>query len=106
MKVNGTNLEMVRGDSESIAVTFSNYDPQPGDKVEMTVRRNVRSNAVIRKSVNHFSGRTAIISLAPEDTERLDPGKYVYDVQLTYGGAVKTIIPPSTFNIGEDVTYG
>lgn len=106
MQVNGTNLQMVRGDTESISVTFSNYTPKPGDIVEMTVRKNVKGIPVISKKVETFADNKAIIDILPEDTERLDFGKYVYDIQLTYSGAVKTIIKPSEFIIGEEVTYG
>lgn len=105
MKIIGTNLSMTRGDSESISVTFTNYEPQAGDVVEMTVRKNAKGSAVMRKKAE-FSGNKAIIAINPEDTERLDFGRYVYDVQLTYGGAVKTVIPISELNILEEVTYG
>lgn len=38
MEVKGTNLEMVRGDSESIRVKLKGYEPKDGDFVELTVR--------------------------------------------------------------------
>lgn len=106
MKVNGTDIYMTRGDSESIGVKLSGYMLTEGDKVELTVRRSVGNSAVIHKTVTEFSDNTAIISISPEDTQRLPFGKYIYDIQITYGGSVKTIVTPSAFEIGEEVTYG
>ena len=45
--------------------------------------------------------------IEPEDTSGLDFGNYVYDVELTLAdGTVNTIIPPSTFKVMGEVTYG
>ena len=106
MKVNGTNLSMTRGDSESISVTISGYDIQPGDFLEMTVRKRTASPVVLYKKVTEFSENKAVISITPEETNDLSIGDYVYDLQLTFGGAVKTIVKPSKFTLEEEVTYG
>lgn len=107
MKVTGTDIYMTRGDSESIGVKVTTgYTLQAGDKVELTVRRRIGSGEVIHKLVTEFTDNSAIIPISPEDTENLPFGKYVYDIQMTYGGSVKTIIAPSVFEIGEEVTYG
>lgn len=106
MKVNGTNLSMTRGDSESISVTISGYDIQTGDFLEMTVRQRHASPVVLYKKVTEFSENKALISIMPEETSDLSIGDYVYDLQLTFGGAVKTIVKPSKFTLEEEVTYG
>lgn len=106
MKVNGTNLSMTRGDSESISVTISGYDIQPGDFLEMTVRQRTASPVVLYKKVTEFSENKALISITPEETSDLSVGNYVYDLQLTFGGTVKTIVKPSKFELEEEVTYG
>lgn len=106
MKVKGTDIYMTRGDSESIGVKLNGYTLIAGDKVELTVRRSIGSREVIHKTVTEFSDNSVIIPIMPDDTERLSFGKYVYDIQLTYGGSVKTIVTPSVFEIGEEVTYG
>lgn len=106
MKVNGTNLYMTRGDSESISVTISGYDIQPGDILEMTVRRSLSSRVSIHKKITEFFENKAVISILPNDTSGLPVGEYVYDIQLTFGDAVKTIVTPSKFVIGAEVTYG
>ena len=106
MIVSGTNIYMTRGDTENISVKLNGYDLKAGDKVELTVRRTVASIVVMHKEVTEFAENAALIHILPEDTSKLRPGRYVYDVQLTYNGNVKTVIPPSTFEIGWEVTYG
>lgn len=106
LKVINTNLRMTRGDSESFSITFHGYTPQPGDLVEFTVRRFISSDVILYKKVTKFEGNKAIIKIMPEDTEKLSFGDYVYDIQLTFSGAVKTIIKPSKFTIESEVTYG
>lgn len=105
MLVTGTNIYMTRGDSESIGVKVNGYTLTDGDKIEMTVRQRVGGIELLHKVVTDFSENSAIITILPEDTEKLAFGKYVYDIQMTYGGSVKTIITPSVFEIGEEVTY-
>lgn len=106
MIVDGTNLSMTRGDSESISVVVQGHELKAGDLVEMTVRRTVNSKVVVYKRVAEFADNAAVISILPEDTSGLNPAEYVYDIQLTYDGAVKTIIKPSKFTITPEVTYG
>lgn len=84
MIVSGTDLFMTRGDSESISVTISGYDIQPGDFVEMTIRQRPASPVVIYKKVTEFSENKAIISILPEETSDLSTGDYIYDIQLTF----------------------
>lgn len=106
MIVSGTNLYMTRGDTEHISVKLNGYELKAGDKVELTVRRTVVSEIMMHKEVTEFSDNSALILIAPEDTSSAKPGRYVYDVQLTFDGVVKTVVPPSTFEIGWEVTYG
>ena len=85
---------MTCGDTEGIIVNLIGYTPQAGDTVEFTVRRKIGNAPVIYKKAE-FAETQAVVRIEPEDTERLRFGDYIYDVQLTYGGKVKTIITPS-----------
>ena len=105
MTVNGTCLSMVRGDSESISVTISGYDMQPGDFLEMTIRKNLDAPVTMYRKVTEFPDNKAVINFFPEETQDLELGDYVYDMQLTFGGAVKTIIKPTRFTLEADVTH-
>lgn len=112
MTVDGTNLSMRRGDNDELSVGLSGYDVQPGDFLEMTVRKAINGPALIYKKLTTFTENEAIFSFVPSDTQNLQPGDYIYDIQLTFGGRVKTIIPEKpeddnpTFYIGGDVTHG
>ncbi|NMA00794.1 MAG: hypothetical protein GX924_07175 [Clostridiaceae bacterium] len=112
MEINGTNLKMIRGDSECISVSMQDEEGVPiplidGDTVYFTVKKSVhREEITLQKIIEEFQEGTAVIPIAPSDTKKLEFRTYVYDIQLTRAdGTVKTIIPPSDFTIGEEVTY-
>lgn len=112
MLINGTNLKMIRGDSESITLKIEHsdstpYDFQAGDIVYFTVKQRANTKEIIlQKILTHFPDNQAIIEINPEDTSELAFRKYVYDIQLTQAdGRVKTVVPMSMFEILEEVTY-
>lgn len=106
MRVVGTDLYMTRGDSESIKVSVSGVTLSDGDMLEMTVRKRFGSPPVFYFKGTEFQDGSMTIPIYPDDTSKLPVGEYVYDIQLTYGGAVKTIIKPSKFVLEHEVTYG
>ena len=99
------NITMTRGDSESITVRCS--EPfKTGDAVYFTVREDAESAISLQKIITSFPNGEAVIYIDPEDTEPMDFGKYVYDIQVTRaGGTVTTLIVPSAFKLDEEVTY-
>ena len=108
MTIKGTNISMVRGDSESITVRCSQQPFAEGDTVTMTLRESTDSPVTLRKDVTEFDeAGEAVIALRPEDTSPLDFGDYVYDIQLTRSdGTVATLVKVSRFTLEEEVTYG
>ena len=112
MIINGTNLSMIRGDSESIVLTLQEGEEKSsfleGDTLYLTVKERVISEEkTFQKVVTEFNeDGTATIEILPEDTKDVEFKTYVYDIQLTRkDGAVTTIIPPSDFTIKGEVTY-
>lgn len=106
MTVSGTDLSMVRGDSEILNIMCSEAPFEEGDSIKLTVRQSVDSDIVIQKTVTDFDDGMAVIEFDPGDTSGLDFGDYVYDIQLTRAdGKVTTIIKVSQFRIEEEVTY-
>lgn len=105
-RIENENIYITRGDSAGFSVKIYNgteeYTLQEGDLLTFTVRRNVYSPIkVIEKELTD-----AEIELAPADTNGLPFGNYVYDIQLTFAnGDINTIIPPSLFQVMEEVTY-
>jgi len=112
MKVDGKNMSMIRGDSESITVSCSDTNGNiipliSGDKIYFTVKEDeYRTEKIFQKIITEFTDGKAIINILPTDTKDLKFKTYKYDVQLNRGdGYVKTIIPVSNFTILSEVTY-
>lgn len=106
MIVSGTNLSMIRGDTEAITVNFSEALPE-GAELTMTVRETVEAKIEIQKTHVCGSNESQIIFILEHtDTAHMNFGTYVYDIQLTVAGeTVITLIPPSRLRLREEVTY-
>lgn len=112
MIIQGTNLQMIRGDSESLIIEIEEADSTPyefqdGDTIYFTVKQRASSKEkVLQKIVKIFPGNQAIIEINPKDTSSLGFRKYVYDIQLTKAnGRVTTVVPLSSFDVMEEVTH-
>ena len=112
MTLQGTNISMIRGDTEGILFYVQNKEGNPtplevGDTVYFTVKKNTRtSDKLLQKVITEFTDGKALISIDPEDTKDFKYGDYVYDIQLTRAsGSVKTVVKPSTFTILGEVTH-
>lgn len=102
-KIDGTNIELTRGDSFFCEVNITKdgepYEPAAGDTVRFAVKRKMFTpgggnyadcEPLIRKSV---PTDTMILQLDPEDTKGLKFGSYDYDVEITFeDGRVDTFI--------------
>ena len=112
MKVDGNNITMTRGDSETISIFCKDILGTivpfvTGDIVYFTIKRNIHEEIItLQKIITIFIDGKAIAVISPIDTKELEFISYVYDVQLTKAdGTVSTIISPSKFTIGGEVTY-
>ncbi len=112
MKVNGTDLAMIRGDSESITLSLKDGEAAipfaPGDTVYFTVKGSpIVDEIALQKIVTEFNeDGNCIIEIAPNDTKDLGFRSYVYDIQLNrLDGTVTTIVPCSKFDVLQEVTY-
>ena len=112
MRVSGTDISMIRGDTEAIKVALRDVngvkvDLVEGDTIYFTVKTSAMTTEIIlQKIVTEFIDGEAHITIHPEDTKELSMRKYLYDIQLTMkSGTVKTIVPTSAFTIEQEVTY-
>lgn len=108
LRITNEAVILTRGDSADLEVNIydingSKYELQTGDVLVFTMKINCMSDVIlIQKDISSDS----TIHLAPEDTNLLSYGDYVFDVQLTTaGGDVYTVIPPHAFIIGKEVTF-
>ncbi|WP_317316525.1 hypothetical protein [Longibaculum muris] len=107
LKVENNIISLTRGDTALLNVEIVNnegeiYELEDGDICEFTLKKYTSSdNVLIKKEV--VSGE---IKISPDDTKNLDYGQYFYDVQVTMAnGDVATVIPPTAFNILEEVNF-
>lgn len=98
---------ITRGDNETVTVSCDDRPFVEGDKITFTVRKSIYERKKIVKTITEFTeDGKAIIEFLPKDTNNLAFGGYVYDVQLEdENGIVTTIIKPSSFVVGQEVSY-
>ena len=107
VSVNGTTIEMTRGDSLTVQIGINNADgtpyvPSQGDSIRFALKKDYSDrNPVILKTVDV---EDLLLKLLPSDTKRLPYGDYVYDVELTQeDGTVDTFIARAHLRITEEV---
>ena len=113
MRIIGNNIFIVRGDTGLLKVSISDRSNKPilfgeGDTLFLTVKTSPKTRNISFQKVIEIEEETDLVSIDidPDDTKRLSFGDYVYDIQLTRAnGDVHTIIMPSKFTIGDEVTY-
>ena len=116
MIMNGVNMTMTKGDSESFTVKVQDIygnpvNLSPGDTVYFTVKVDpAKIGKSFQKVVTEFFDGLAEIYIRPEDTKNLKAGPYYYDIQVSFAnGEVKTIIPQpgqiAKLFIAQEVTY-
>jgi len=117
MRINGRDIYITRGDSDTFHVTLQDQETDTkrpfidGDKIYFTVKTSTQTVNKIFQIIaedfqNDFEDGEAIIHITPNQTKNLKYHEYVYDVQLVrQGGEVTTIITPSKFVVEEEVTY-
>ena len=107
VSVNGTTIEMTRGDTLTVQIGINNADgtpyvPSQGDAIRFALKKDYSDrNPVILKTVDV---EDLLLKLLPSDTKRLPYGDYVYDVELTQeDGTVDTFIARARLRITEEV---
>jgi hypothetical protein len=112
MTISGTDISMVRGDTESITLNLTEDAVAralvTGDKVYFTVKKYTSdTTAALQKLVETFTDAgAAVIAIAHADTESMAVGAYWYDIQITFAdGTVKTVVGPALFTLTAEVTY-
>lgn len=100
-------IRFIRGDTQVFSLNIMDedglpYELQPTDKLVLTVKRSIyNTDIVLQKTID----ASMLIKFEHEDTESISFGEYVYDVQLTQGDIVTTVIPPTPFILEGEVNY-
>lgn len=111
---NNQDIWITRGDDAYLnleikqqSFPYENYEIQKEDSVVLSVRRSKEDN---NDEENPILFQTILndgyFYISSENTQYLDFGSYVYDVQITFSnGDINTVIGPSIFKILPEVTY-
>ena len=105
---NTYNITMTRGDTYAFDCGMPSDIVDSIDAMVLSVKNRPTDRVyVFQKSIGDgiekHDDHTYRVRIAPEDTERLIPGKYVYDLELTIGEDVYTPLS-GTIKLVQDIT--
>lgn len=106
----GDKIEIVRGTTNMIHIDVLDangnpYTLQSGEKLIFGVKRNVTDeDEILVKTASVAEDGGYVVNIAPNDTEDLKCGKYVYDVGLQSGDCFYNVIKATSFVIAGNVT--
>jgi hypothetical protein len=117
----GNSISVIRGSTKifQLQLLDASATPRPldisGAYLMMTIKRVMEDTEILMfKTSNRLDqieivapreGR-ALIKFIPEDTHRLDPKQYVYDLWLRFPDGRRIVaIPPSIFEVELGVTW-
>ena len=103
MEIQGYNISMIRGDTETIKISCKDAQEvgvplEDGDILYFTVKQSVTTEKKeMQKVITEFPEGIAYINITPDDTKSMGFRNYYYDIQLTIENwTLKTIITPRT----------
>ena len=102
------NVQMVRGDSFVFDVFVKDIENVTVESLYFSVRKTYEDAAyVLQKSlgsgITEYKPLKFRVRVAPEDTAGLEPGSFVYDLQIGFGGDIYTVLG-GEFDLLPDVT--
>lgn len=91
----GPAIKMIRGNTRAWRISSKNAAGDPitfvtGDTVYMTLKKKALAEEaiVLQKIITAFPDGAAVIRIDPVDTQDLETGKYVYDIQVSFASGV------------------
>ena len=111
-------ITMVQGDTGVIRMRISNHELSQGDEVRFAIVNKANPSIllcqhsdkkiVLEKQVTVFEkDGSARIVIYPYDTEYLQPGKYLYEIQVkTKDGRIDTVVPLTSFTLMDGSIQG
>lgn len=106
-KVNELNIKIVKGDSFSFTFEIEELEVDI-DNAFFTVKDNEYDDtALIKKSLSNGISKVDtnkyLVMLTPRDTKYLETKSYYYDLEITIGDSVHTVIK-GLFKLEKDIT--
>lgn len=96
------DIDIVRGDTFATGVKV--YVSAIPDNIYFTCYGNIPGNTIFSKQLGEdisiIESQTSVdkpytsfkIRIAPEDTRDISPGKYLYEIKLSFEGDIRTIV--------------
>ena len=106
-RITNNSITLTRGDTfraelELTDSTGTPYIPSEYDEIRFAMKDDFSEN--LPAIVKIIPNDTMLLEIEPEETKNLCPGKYVYDIQITFAnGDVETFINRASFKITEEV---
>lgn len=97
----GSHIEMTRGDTAILTVSIDDYTPEDGDTLRFAIKRKYTDSEPI--FIKQIDTDSMTFRIEHADTEGLSFGDYVFDVELTRGIDVQTVIPEGTLTLRREV---
>lgn len=91
------SLQMVRGDTFSFDLELSDVNIEDITTISFTVKGRLADNEpIIEKTImdgiTYIDNNTYRVRVEPEDTALIEPGTYVYDIEVIIGKDVYTVL--------------
>lgn len=106
-----TAIGLTRGDTAFLDVAITNqvdgtsYEMASGDRLVLTIRTARKGTSGSETLLTKTLTGASTFEFFPADTEEMQYGSYVYDIQLTTASnEVFTVIPESPFEVLSEVT--
>lgn len=96
LNTNGLNIGITRGDAAGLAFHFEGDDiPQDGATVLFQVRPYVLGDYTVLEKTLIVDDGGCELSFLPEDTERMKPGEYYWNIRVLYSNGTEpwTVLP-------------
>lgn len=85
-RINGYDIEVTKGDSLTLRLTFTGRDIPAGTEGQFTVKKRPRdTEALVEKAVTVGTDGNVTLLLTPEDTS-LSAGTYFWDMRVMVPG--------------------
>jgi hypothetical protein len=103
------NLVIDQGSTFSANVDVSNVDGQIFNLTGYTVAAQMRKNYASASAVNFNASHTGVLgqillSLTSTATSTLEPGRYLYDIEITSGSGVITRVVEGIVTVTPGIT--
>ena len=109
MTDDNTNISMTRGDTLSFVIEVDGLGESELDDIKFSCKKDLEGSYLFQKSlgdgITRLDENKYNVKLRTEDTENARLGGYFYDLQLTLGDSVLTVLK-GKLEITFDVTRG